>query len=271
MSDAAGNGIVSDGQGVLVGVQPATPVPSNFQQVRPDQAVSQPIQVVDQPQTNGNGARFTAEQLDAARREEKEKLYPRLEEMSAQLKTLQDEREAEAAERARLAQEAEDARRAQEESEMDLRTLFERREQEFNAQLAEINQRYETDRAIFDRERSLQEAQQYRQARIEQESEFIFPELRDLVQGSTPEEVDQAIEEMKQRSEMIFQNLQAAQQPAPFRGAAMPSIPAVGPMEQLPSYEQLTPEDIRAMDMDTYKRYREQLLNATSPRQRGRR
>jgi DNA repair exonuclease SbcCD ATPase subunit len=269
VSDAAGNGIVSDGQGVLVGVQPATPVPSNFQQVRPDQAVSQPIQVVDQP--NGQAqARFTAEQLDAARREEKEKLYPRLEEMGNQLKQLQDEREAEAAERARLAQEAEDARRQQEESEMDLRQLFERREQEFNAQLAEINQRYETDRAIFDRERTLQEAQQYRQARIEQESEFIFPELRDLVQGSTPEEVDQAIEEMKQRSEMIFQNLQAAQQPAPFRGAAMPSIPAVGPMEQLPSYEQLTPEDIRAMDMDTYKRYREQLLNATSPRQRRR-
>ena len=269
MSDAAGNGIVSDGQGLLVGVQPATPQNSNFQQVRPDQAVSQPIQVVDQP--NGNAqARFTAEQLDAARREEKDKLYPRLEEMSTQLKALQDEREAEAAERARLAQEAEDARRQQEESEMDLRQLFEKREQEFNSQLAEINQRYETDRAIFDRERSLQEAAQYRQARIDQESEFIFPELRDLVQGSTPDEVDRSIEEMKQRSEMIFQNLQAAQQPAPFRGAAMPSVPPVGPMEQLPSYEQLTPEDIRAMDMDTYKRYREQLLNATSPRQRRR-
>ena len=75
---------------------------------------------------------------------------------------------------------------------------------------------------------------------------------------------------MKQRSEMIFQNLQAAQQPQPFRGAAMPSVPPVGPMEQLPSYEQLTPEDIRTMDMDTYKRYREQLLHATSPRQRRR-
>lgn len=269
MSDAAGNNITSDSQGVLVGVQPAQPLQSNFQQLRPDQAVTQPIQVADQ-HLNGNGQRFTAEQMEEARRQEKEKLYPRLEEMSAQLKTLQDERQAEADERQRLTEEAETARKAQEENEMDLRTLMERREGEFQSQIQSLNQRYETDRAVFERERSLAEAAQYRLARIEQESEFIFPELRDLVQGSTPDEVDRSIQEMKERSELIFQNMQAAQQPAPFRGAAMPSVPPVGPMEQLPSYEQLTPEDIRAMDMDTYKRYREQLLNATSPRQRRR-
>jgi DNA repair exonuclease SbcCD ATPase subunit len=245
-------------------------VASNFQQVRPDQAVSQPIQVVDQAQVNGNGARFTAEQLDEARRQEKEKLYPRLEEMGAQLKALQDERAAELAQREAEIAERDRLLKEKEEEEMDLRQLFERRESEFTSQIEQLNQRYETDRAVFDRERALQEAAQYRQARIDQESEFIFPELRDLVQGSTPDEVDRSIEEMKTRSDMIFQNLQAAQQPAPFRGAAMPSVPPVGPMEQLPSYEQLTPEDIRAMDMDTYKRYREQLLNATSPRQRRR-
>jgi hypothetical protein len=76
---------------------------------------------------------------------------------------------------------------------------------------------------------------------------------------------------MKPRSEALFANMAAAQQPQPFRGAAMPSVPPVGPMEQLPSYEQLTPDDIKGMDMDTYKRYRQQLLQATSPnRQRGR-
>jgi len=41
-------------------------------------------------------------------------------------------------------------------------------------------------------------------------------------------------------------------------------------MEQMPSYESLTPEDIKGMDMETYKRYRSQLLQATSPN-RGRR
>jgi DNA repair exonuclease SbcCD ATPase subunit len=270
MSDAAGNQIVSDSQGVLVGVQPAQPQTSNFQQLRPDQAVSQPVQVVDQANGNGNGARFTAEQLEEARRQEKEKLYPRLEELGSQLKTLQEERQAELAARQAEIDERDAQLRAKEESEMEIRDLLAKREGEFRSQIDEINQRYETDRAVFERERALQEAAQYRLARIEQESEFIFPELRDLVGGSSPEEVDASIEEMKARSEQIYANLQAAMQPAPFRGAAMPSVPPVGPMEQLPSYEQLTPEDIRAMDMDTYKRYRQQLLNATSPRQRGR-
>ena len=36
----------------------------------------------------------------------------------------------------------------------------------------------------------------------------------------------------------------------------MPSVPPVGPMEQLPSYETVVARDIAAMDMDTYKRYR---------------
>lgn len=266
MSD---NGVSQDGGGFLVGVQPAQPQPAAVQQPRPDQAVSQPVQVTDFQQPAAGGGRFTEADIERARQQEKEKLYPRLEEMGNQLRALQEERAAEAAERQRLAEEAEAARRAQEEQEMDLRTLMERREQEFQTQISEINKRYDTDRAVFERERALAETQQYRLARIEQEAEFIFPELRDLVQGNTPEEVDQSIEALKLRTEAIYANMQAAQQPVPFRGAAMPSAPAVGPLEQVPSQQQLTPDDIRSMDMDTYKRYRSQLLQATSPRNRG--
>lgn len=276
MSD---NQTISDGQGILVGVQSPQPqLQSDWANVRPNQAVSQqdPVRVVDlnQPQTNGVGnARFTQEDLERVRQQEKDKLYPRIEEMSTQLRQVQEERAAEQAERQRLADEAAAARAAQEEQEMEIRDLMTKKEREWQEQFQSLNQRYETDRAIFERERSLNEAMQYRQARIEQESEYILPELRDLVRGDTPEEVDQSIEEMKARSEAIFQNMAAAQQPpVPFqaRPAAMPSVPPVGPMEQLPSYEQLSPEDIKGMSMDTYKRYREQLLQATSPRQRGR-
>jgi hypothetical protein len=267
------NTITSDGQGILVGVQPATPQNATYTTPRPDQAVSQPIQVVDQPPPQPNGqanARFSEEDIERARQQEKEKLYPRIDEMSEQLKLLKAERDAEQAERQRIANEAEDLRKAKEEEEMDLRTLFERREAEMRSEIETLNSRYDTDRAVFERERSLLEAQQYRQNRLDQEPEII-PELRDLIRGDTPEEVDRSIEEMKLRSESIIENMRAAMEPQPFRGAAMPSVPPVGPMEQLPSYEQLTPEDIRSMDMPTYKRYREQLLAASSPnRQRGR-
>jgi hypothetical protein len=270
MSDS---NISSDGQGFLVNVDPARPQSSASvtTQPRPDQAVSQPIQVVPQ-QPNGNGNfRFSEEDIERARQQEKEKLYPRLEELGNELKTLKQERDAEAAERQRLAEEREQEIKAKEESEMEIRDLLSRREAEFNAQISEINQRYETDRAVFERERTIMQAREYRQARIEQEGEFILPELRDLIRGDTPDEVDASIAEMRARSEAIFENMRAAVEPQPFRGAAMPSVPPVGPMEQLPSYEQLTPEDIRTMSMDDYKRYREHLLRATSPtRQRGR-
>ena len=268
------NQITQDGQGLLVGVTPAQPQPSsNWNQTpRPDQDVSQqrPIQVVDQPANGQSNPRFTEDDIEKARQQEKEKLYPRLEEMSEQLKLLKAERDAEAAERQRVAEEAENLRKAKEEEEMDLRQLFERRETEFKSQINELNQRYETDRAVFERERALQEAYAYRIARIEQEQEYILPELRDLIGGDSPEQIDAAIEEMKARSEAIFTNMAAASQPQPFRGAAMPSVPPVGPMEQLPQQESLTAEDIRNMPMDDYKKYREQLLRATNPQRRGR-
>ena len=264
------NTISSDGQGILVGVQPATPGQAVYTMPRPNEAVSQPVQVVEQPPQQPTNPRFSEEDIERARQQEKEKLYPRIEEMSEQLKSLKAERDAEQAERQRLAEEAEAARRTQEEQEMDLRSLLERREAEMRSEIESLNSRYETDRAVFERERAMLEAQQYRQARLDQEPEII-PELRDLIRGDTPEEVDRSIEEMKARSESIIGNMRAAMEPQPFRGTAMPSVPPVGPMEQLPSYEQLTPEDIRGMDMNTYKRYREQLLAASSPnRQRGR-
>jgi DNA repair exonuclease SbcCD ATPase subunit len=264
------NGISTDGSGILVGVQPAQPQTSASVNVRPDQAVTQPVRVVEQPPQQPNPFRYTEEDVTRARQEEQHRVNERLEDVTAQLQLLQQERQAELAERQRQIDESNEALKAEEENEMEIRDLLARREAEFNAQINEINSRYETDRAIFERERALVEAQRYRIERIEQESENIMPELRDLVYGDSPEQVDASIEEMKARSAAIWENMQQAMQPQPFRGAASPSLPPIGPMEQLPQMEQLTPDDIKNMDMDTYKRYRQQLLQATSPRNRGR-
>ena len=68
------------------------------------------------------GRFFTEEDIERARQQEKDKLYPRLEEMEDAAQELQAEREAEQAERQRLADEAEQARRAKEEGEMEVRT-----------------------------------------------------------------------------------------------------------------------------------------------------
>jgi hypothetical protein len=273
MSNAQTDNATSTNNGFLVGVEPAQPRTSadwTGTSLRPDQQVSQPVTQQQLPAEQRPAYRWTDEDIENARRQEKEKLYPRIEDMTTQLRQLSDEREAEKAERQRLADEAEALRRSEEEKQMETRELLERREKEFQAQINEINARYDADRAVFQKERELQEAETYRRDRIAQEANEILPELRDFITGATPEEVDASIETMKQRTASVLANLVAAEPPqVPYqpRGAA-PTVPPVGPMEQLPSYETLTPEDIRGMSMDDYKRYRTQLLQATSPSNR---
>jgi hypothetical protein len=268
---------ISDtGAGVLVGADPAQPrtVADWGTQPRPDQAVTQQPSPPQQPQQppQPQGRTFTEEELEAARRQEKEKLYPRLEELDTQLKSVLAEREAEKAERERLAAEAEEARKAREEGEMEVRDLLNKREQEWSQRFEEINQRYDTDRALFERERALQEAELYRRDRIAQESPHILPQLLGRVSGSTIEEIDASIEELKAITDSVMQDFAAATEqapPAPFqpRGAS-PTAPPVGPMEQLPEYQNLTAEDIRGMDMATFKKHRESLLRAASAQKR---
>ena len=267
MSDQNGG---DTGTGFLQGVEPAQPRrQADFApQGTPAQQVSQPVVVTEQPPVQPTGRFFTEEDIERARQQEKEKLYPRLQTMEEQIKGFQAEREAEQAERQRLADEAEQARREKEEGEMEVRNLLNVKEQEWNQRFQSLEQQREADRAIWEREQQLREVEDYRRARIEQEAEFIMPELRDFITGSNPEEIDASIEAIKARTEAIVSNMLSSQQNVP-RGAA-PTAPPVGPMEQMPSYESLTPEDIRTMDMETYKRYRQGLLDATSRQYRGR-
>lgn len=258
-----GSNVVDSGNGFLVGVDPAQPRQAN------EWTGNQPPQQQQPPQQTQERM-FTAEEVETFRQQEKDKLYGRIDEMGEQLRSVLEAREAEQAERQRLADEAEAARKEKEESEMDLRSLIDQRDKEWRERLDAIEQASAAERAIFDQERRLNELVEYRRARVDQEQEFILPDLRDFVGGSTIEEIDQSIEVLKQRSEIISANFAAAaqQQQQPFRGGVMPSTPPVGPLEQLPSYEQLSPEQIEAMDMDTYKRHRTQLLQAASQQQR---
>jgi len=258
------------GNGFIVGAQPAQPrMASDWGQTqRPDQAVSQPVPNGAPPQEQRPAYRWTDEDIENARKQEKDKLYGRIEDVQSQLKQLQTEREADQAEKDRLTNEADEARRKREEADMETRDLLTKRESEWRDEISKLNARYDSDREVFQKERQLQEAELYRRDRIAQESNDILPELRDFITGSTPEEVDASIEVMKARTASVVANFAAAEPPpVPYqpRGAS-PTAPPVGPMEQLPSYESLTPEDIKGMDMDTYKRYRNQLLQATSPR-----
>jgi hypothetical protein len=267
--------VVSDtGNGIIVGATPAQPRMASDWSTTNQQPSSYVTQQQPSLPMNGNMSSttpqpgFTQADIDRALAAQRQEFEGRFGELSTQMSQVQEARAAEIAERDRLAAEAAEARRLREEGEMEVRDLLSKKETEWQGRLEEMDRRYAADRAVFDQERRLREVTDYRQARVEQEAEYILPELREFVGGSTPEEIDASIESIKARSQTIWDNIIAQAQPTPLRPTAMPSVPPVGPMEQLPSYEQLTPDIIANMSMDDYKRYREQLLRATNPQRR---
>lgn len=219
---------------------------------------------------DGRGKTFTEEDLNRVRQQEKDKLYGRLSEMEEQLKAMREREEAEAREREEAeARERQEAERKQEE-EMEVRELLTKKEQEWQNQFQTLQQEMAQKDALLEREREFQQLENYRQQRLAEHEEDIMPELRDMVQGNTPEEIDASVSALVEKTSRILGEVAAAQQQ---HRQQMPgprvTAPAMGPLEQNESAQQtLTADDIRNMDMKTYREYRDQLMQATSRKAR---
>lgn len=229
-------------------------------------------------QMSGDMPTYSADDIAKAREQEKAKLYPQLEKMKEELANLKREREEVAAREAeRQARYADEEARAaqlkkeQEESELSFKDLLKKKEQEFNSQLE--NERLERERAIalLEQERKFQELMNFRQSRLEQERENIIPELIDLIEGSSQDEVEQSIATLKEKSARILDSAQQAMQSARAQMAG-PRItaPASGPLDNDSSQQSFTPDSIRDMSLADYAKQRAKLLgNAASNRGQG--
>lgn len=208
--------------------------------------------------------------LARARQQEKDKLYGRIEDMDAQLRAMREAEEARQREiEERERREQEEAERKQEE-EMELRDLLSKKEQEWQERFQSMEQELQTRDAILERERQFQALEAYKAQALAQHEEEIMPELRDMVQGTTPEEIDASIASMKERTARILGEVQAFQQQ---QRQQMPgprvTAPAMGPLEQNETANQtVTATDIANMDMNTYRANRDRLLKATSQKAR---
>lgn len=226
-----------------------------------------------------NPFRFTAEDLQKARSEEKDKLYARIEQEAQQRKALEDrvasllstqeQKEAAEAEALRAAQaEA----KAKAEAEMDARELLAQREREFNERLAQtqndfesrfqqFQQEREQERALLEKDRQLAELQAYATARVTEEADNIAPELRDFISGNSPEEIERSIELVKAKSAEIASTVQAAMQNqrAAQRGVSPTGYAPVGPMEIEGGQRQYSAEDIQNMTVQEYAEFRRKL------------
>lgn len=217
---------------------------------------------------------FTAEDIAKARREEKDKLYGEIETTKERLKRLEDEREAER----KTAQAAADAAAAEAEAarvaELTAIERAEEVEKRLNARIEQIETERATERAVNEREQEFLRLQSYIEQQRNANQENIVPELLDLITGTTQEEVDASVSTLVARSESIVANITAAQgAPAPVappRGASV-TAPPVGPADTQQDQRSFTAEEIAAMPMNEYAKYRERLLqsNARSVQERG--
>jgi hypothetical protein len=211
---------------------------------------------------------YTDEDLAKVRSQEKEKLYPQIDSLKEELLALKKEKEEEAIRRSADA-EAE-AARAREEAlaELDSRSYADARLTELQEQLERERVERERAFALLEREKQYADLQAYRQEVLEQERDNIIPELVDLISGNTREELASSVEGLKERSARILESAQAAMQNArkEMKGTSITTPPA-GPMETNSEQRMLSPEEIAALPMNEYAKYRSRLL---SPKAQGR-
>lgn len=214
---------------------------------------------------------FSAEDIARAREQEKSKVYPQLERLREELSALKREKEERDAAEAAAQAEAEAEARRKAEEEMEIRDLLSKKEQEFSAQLEAERLERERAFALLETEKRFQELQGYRQQRLEQERDNIIPELLDLVDGSSLEEIDASIENLRERSNRILESAQQAMQSArrDMAGSRV-TAPAAGPLDTDPDNRMYTPDDIRGMSMADYMKNRQRLLgDSAASRGRG--
>ena len=228
-----------------------------------------------------NSKLFSEDEVENIRKQEKDKMYKRLEEADTRVKSMEEQMAIIAAEREAARQEAEERAKQEQElirqrevNELSAKELLLKKEDEWTQRFNDVEKDYkaridaiETQRqaqeALLEKERRIQEITAYRNSRVQDAADSIIPELQDLVFGNTEEEIENSIAMLTERSNAIIESIQqaTAQQQGRLRGAPV-TAPPVGPMETQTEYQSLTAEDIRNMPMDQYMKMRDRLLNA---------
>lgn len=262
----------------------STPVPGTFQNPNPNGPGSDPTIGDQNPNPNANpvaspaafqqGATpgetlFTAAQLEAARKQEKDKLYAHIEALQAQQKqandalaAIQKKADDDAAAAAKVQADKDAAAQAKREEEMSAKALLEQKLAETNNTWQQRFEQLESERAqekaLLDKERAYQALVAYRNDAIAAAGDDIAPQFYDFIQGDTQEQIDAGITRARAATESIAQQFAAAQQTqlSQMRGVSTAGYAPVGPMESNPGQQQVTDAQINAMSMAEYAQFR---------------
>ena len=213
-------------------------------------------------------AGYTEVDLQKVREQEKSKLYPQIDSLKEEINLLKKDREAQLAEATAIAKEKEEAARKLAESEMDVRALLEKKEQEWTAQIEEIRQEGARKDALLERERQYAELTAYRNRRLAEEQETIMPELVDLISGNSVDEIETSITGLRERSSKILESAQQAMQNArrDMKGTSTTLPPT---MENNSGQQQFTADQIAAMSVTEYAKHRDRLFPGANNQNKG--
>lgn len=243
-----------------------------------EQEASAPVQ---ETQRSKNARMFSEDEVEAIRRQEKDKLYDKINKLQEQVEIFNHERE----EQKRLAEEAAakeaEERRLREEEEMSAKELLSKKEDEFQQRINTaqmeweekfnaLQQEAEAQKAVLEQERRYQELESYKSRRIAEEQDNIMPELLDFIKGNSEDEIESAISAVVARTSAIVENIQQAmpQQQQRLRGVPATGSTPIGPLENMTEQQTLTSADIANMSMDQYAQIRDRLLAQASFRGR---
>jgi hypothetical protein len=206
---------------------------------------------------------YTDEDLAKVRSQEKEKLYPQIDKLKEELDVIKREREEELARKAAFDAEQAEVIKRKQEDELEVRDLLKVKEQEWSEQLERERQERERAFALLEREKAFTEVTNYRNSRLQQESDAIIPELVDMITGDSPEEIEASIQGLKDRSSRILESVQQATQAArrDMTGTRVTTPPNAGPLDIETGTKQFTAEDISAMSLNDYAKFRSALLS----------
>lgn len=242
---------------------------------------AEPVVVVPAPVVAPPAAaepRFTAEDIQKARMEEKDKLYGKIQTIEEQNKKFLAEieeqraaREATQAEAVQKATEKAAAVQAKAEDEMTAKQLLTVKEKEWQGRFDALEAEREKEKVLREKEGQFNALQNFIQRRVTEESANIAPELIDYVNGNTPDEVEASIKLAVDKTNAIMTALQEAaiQQRAGLRGTSPTGYSTTGPMDSIPGQKTYSLEELKNLPMSEYAAIRGQLGVNTAQSQRG--
>lgn len=211
---------------------------------------------------------FTAEDLERARQQEKDKLYARLESADQKVQAFQTDLDSMKAERqaekdALAAQQAAAvaAQQKADEEKLTVTELIAKRDSEWQQEKEQLKQQMETERVIAQRDRELFQLQSFIQRRVAEEvaQDNIAPEFVDLITGNNEAEVESSITRMKEKTASIVAGMGGSRTPASSPGVSPAGFAPSGPLDNITGTRQYTAEQIKAMNAQEYATFRAQV------------